>query len=619
MAITLAPDLATSVLEGAALRFTFLKEAGDPADFSIRWVITPAGYLPLTPGSSIASFTGTVDFTSSDSVYHFDLATTDASTGGSRRSFDIEFFVVDDTDSTGDSDTSIERVSRQIEDDDTPPENDHNLNNTGEADALVLGTLYDIPSAGGAGGRDTFYITQYLHGNVTISDISGPNTIVFDYGVEITNVFDVGVDDGQGGTFYTTVTFTLSTGAKVTMGLPSSENFYLFQIGGGEAKSYTDIREDFPAHIITNDRNAVSEDPFIVDSIADLPANLPETRPTDTINLVNGAVDDVTVLGGAFDIPSAGGAGGRDYLIISKYLTGNVTISDISGPNTIVFDYGVEITNVFDVGVDDGQGGTFYTTVTFTLSTGAKVTMGLPSSENFYLFQIGGGEAKSYTDIRDEFIDATVDDPFTVPLPDAGPPPPFTLPDTGTTYFRYDASAADAQDHGFYRFTQNTTPGLDDDPRDTAAALDDTDVTGGDDLIILDGAISRDFEAGDALTGGGGDDVYRLDLKTIGAGVTGPLTLHLKDLNGDNILHLIADDSATPNLITGVEYDALLKTLVLQITAPDGADAGDDRDAVAEVVLNAQNFDIYIGETLLGLDAGLALADLPDTVALEVV
>ena len=171
MAITLAPDLATSVLEGASLRFTFLKEASDPADFSIRWVITPAGILPLTLGSSISSFSGTVDYTSSDSVYHFDLETVKAATSaGLRRSFDIEFFVVDPSDSTGDSDTLIEKVSRQIEDDDTPPDLPFAVTGNNETNALVLGTLYDITGdneANGLGGDDAFYISQYLYSDVT--------------------------------------------------------------------------------------------------------------------------------------------------------------------------------------------------------------------------------------------------------------------------------------------------------------------------------------------------------------------------------------------------------------------------------------------------------------------
>ena len=51
---------------------------------------------------------------------------------------------------------------------------------------------------------------------------------------------------------------------------------YLFQIGGGEAKNYLDIRDEFV--------DATPDKPFIVDSIADLPANLPETRPTGTIS-----------------------------------------------------------------------------------------------------------------------------------------------------------------------------------------------------------------------------------------------------------------------------------------------------------------------------------------------
>ena len=72
-------------------------------------------------------------------------------------------------------------------------------------------------------------------------------------------------------------------------------------------------------------------------------------------------------------------------------------------------------------------------------------------------------------------------------------------------------------------------------------------------LIILDGEIDRDYASNQALTGGGGD-IFRLDLATIGDGkASGALTLNLRDFSGDNILHLIADGDAptsSPALIT---------------------------------------------------------------------
>ena len=655
MAITLAPDLATSVLEGDALRFTFLKEASDPAEFSIRWVITPAGYLPLSPDSSIESFTGTVDFTASDSTYHFDLETIKAATSaGLRRSFDIEFFVVDPADSTGASDTLIEKVSRQIEDSDAPPDLPHNLNSTEETNTLVLGTLYDIPEVNGGPGDDTFYITQYHYSDITLFDTAGINTIVLDYGVEITDVAEVNDDLSgtglsieqliqfgflpPGSTSFiviagVSVSFTLSTGATITLASPAGEN-YLFQIGDGEALSYYDVRDQFVG--------ATTDDPFIVDSIGDLPDSLPETRPTDTINVITSEVDDV-VTGGEYDIPEANGGPGQDYLIISKYLTSDVTLFDTAGINTIVLDYGVEITDVAEVNDDLSgtglsieqliqfgflpPGSTSFiviagVSVSFTLSTGAMmwctITLASPAGEN-YLFQIGGGEALNYYDVREQFVGATTDDPFIVPLPEAGPPPVFTLPDTGATYFRYDTSAADAQDHGFYRFTPNATASLDDDTRDNAKLVDTDPGYDVANLIILDGEIDRDYASNQALTGGGGDDIFRLDLATIGDGkASGALTLNLRDFSGDNILHLIADGDGA-NLITGIDYNAVTRLMTLTITAPDGADAGEDRDPVAEIVLNTLNFDIYVGETLVGADAGLTLDDLPATVALEVV
>ena len=429
------------------------------------------------------------------------------------------------------------------------------------------------------------------------------------------------------------VVFTLSTGATITVVGPAGDA-YRFQIGEGDALYYNQIREQFTG--VTGD------DPYIVDSIGDLPANLPETLPDDEIDLVVSGVDDVVVLGGEFNFADeANGLGGHDYFVISKYLSANMIIRDTANINTIVLDYGVEITDVTETTDDltstlSGIGLTieqlieaqalpkFSTSyivvneVEFTLSTGATINVAGPAGDA-YRFQIGEGDALYYNQIREQFVGASDISPFTVPLPEAGPPPEFTLPDTGTTYFRYDASAADTQDHGFYRFTADATASLDDDSHDLTPLITDSNVLDGSNLIILDGEIDRDYASNQALTGGGGDDVFRLDLATIGDGVTGPLTLHIRDLVGENILHLIADGDGD-NLITGVDYNALLRTLTLTITAPDGTEDQDtDRDDVAEIVLNAQNFGIYVGDTLLDLPSGLALDDLPATVALEVV
>ena len=139
----------------------------------------------------------------------------------------------------------------------------------------------------------------------------------------------------------------------------------------------------------------------------------------------------VVVLGGQYDIPNAYGGEGNDYFIISKYLTADVTIID-GGINTIVLDYGVEITgvnettrNFSDTGLTRQwmianrllPEGTTDETVAlrakFELSTGGTIEVVLPTALA-YQFQIGGGEAKHYLDIRDEFIDATADDPFIV-------------------------------------------------------------------------------------------------------------------------------------------------------------------------------------------------------------
>ncbi|MCE2518111.1 MAG: hypothetical protein J4F41_09895, partial [Alphaproteobacteria bacterium] len=65
------------------------------------------------------------------------------------------------------------------------------LSASGGDDQLVLGSSYVYRSAEGAAGDDTFIVTRYQVGDVTISDSNGEDIIKLDVGVVVTDVEEV--------------------------------------------------------------------------------------------------------------------------------------------------------------------------------------------------------------------------------------------------------------------------------------------------------------------------------------------------------------------------------------------------------------------------------------------
>ena len=116
-------------------------------------------------------------------------------------------------------------------------------------------------------------------------------------------------------------------------------------------------------------------------------------------------------LGSSSPLKSEGG-NGDDVYVISRYQTGDVTLSDGFDANIIKFDYGVEIASVVRGGFF-GEGD-----AELTLGTGGVVTWKFPNLDTNWKYQIGDGDALDWT----EFLTAiglsgstgTLSTPFTV-------------------------------------------------------------------------------------------------------------------------------------------------------------------------------------------------------------
>ncbi len=128
--------------------------------------------------------------------------------------------------------TSVPDISGNTEDAPT-----QRLVSTGEADVLGAGGDFSFTASGG-GGDDTYIITRFQHGDVSISDTFGTNLVKFDAGVTITDYSETSVSF-FGNVSILSVSLTLSTGAEVMIDAPLP---FSFQLGDGEVLSYADFK-----------------------------------------------------------------------------------------------------------------------------------------------------------------------------------------------------------------------------------------------------------------------------------------------------------------------------------------------------------------------------------------
>ncbi len=481
----------SSITEGDSLRILLTSTTAIPTGTMFRWEIIPQGLLPITFGADgdFMSRSGVETFTSTGGETEFTIPIPSVNNGRDAPPKDFAVRVyevkgVDDTDDTrsagDDDDVLIGSASATLMDDDSAVARRDNLSGDGNNNILELGGLQTV-TADGFRDDDLYVVSRFQYGDATIGDGFGTNTIRFAAGVEIINIAEDSTDvrddptlqnafgsgrpttqdlldnfiitDASEVITYNSVTYTLSTGGTVTIDAPATIVApaagetpavlrYLFQIGNGEAKGYLDFRDDIK---VTNPVNTngpgispTEDNPFVVGNYGAVPDSTPSTR--GRTDLAGEASDDVLTLSGEFQT-RADGLRGNDYFVISRYLSGAMTIDDGFGTNTIRFDDGVKITAVIEDTTDvrddptlqdeyragrpttqdlldnsiitDASEVITYNSVTYTLSTGGTVTIVSPTTIVVpatgetpavlrYLFQIGDGEAKSYLDFRDD-------------------------------------------------------------------------------------------------------------------------------------------------------------------------------------------------------------------------
>ena len=368
-----------SVLEGDTLNFQFSSDA-EITGLVIRWEIIPKGTLPIVIGSNgdFSAATGTKTFTDAGSTFDLDIETLENTRGGPDRDFTIRFYQVDESGTTGGSETLIGEYDFTVteDDEDTTGSISYSISGIGTANSLVFGSTSDGSAQGGNGG-DRYVITRFQGADINILDPFGDNVLIFDFGVEIVSARKIGRGAGRG-------EITLGTGAVITLNAPANWKYVL---GDGSEISWEDFLSQASSGYTVSSFNTTV---------------LGEGNTIETA-LSGSDGDDVFTFGG--DAPlSAYGGNGNDFYVVDRRLSENISFNDPFGDNVVKIDYGVTVTSARKVGRGSGE---------ITLNTGAVVTVRSPAD---WKYQIANGELISW----DDFL-TLVSSGYSVPYPNLGP------------------------------------------------------------------------------------------------------------------------------------------------------------------------------------------------------
>ena len=129
-------------------------------------------------------------------------------------------------------------------------------------DIMGLGSDFDLNVTGGL-GDDSFIITRFQTGDVSIKDVAGSSYIKFDRGVTIVSVyetvFDLGVRD------VTSVDLILSTGSTISIDAPTKLAFQ-YQFGDGVLLNYEDFASALSS-VVVSVAGDVSSDRYVVGGV----------------------------------------------------------------------------------------------------------------------------------------------------------------------------------------------------------------------------------------------------------------------------------------------------------------------------------------------------------------
>ncbi len=248
--------------------------------------------------------------------------------------------------------TSVPDISGNTEDAPT-----QRLVSTGEADVLGAGGDFSFTASGG-GGDDTYIITRFQHGDVSISDTFGTNLVKFDAGVTITDYSETSVSF-FGNVSILSVSLTLSTGAEVMIDAPLP---FSFQLGDGEVLSYADFKMVIGASG-TAGSSALAADYTV--TAPQVPTEEPEANNAPTVAAAIGSQTATEDTAFSLDISSvfadvdAGdtltySVSGASWLTLTGTTLSGTPLQEHVGTHTIT------------VTASDGNGGTV--TETFTLT-----------------------------------------------------------------------------------------------------------------------------------------------------------------------------------------------------------------------------------------------------------
>ena len=375
--------LGLTVTEGGVYSFTLTPKAALGSDTVIRWEIVPKGELPIS-SSDFSALSGVVNFASgATDAQTVTLTPSDDSVLEVLKHFEIRVYeVVGDRDDTTTETDDILIGSQDVTLSDDETGDYGSRERTGSGDKNVLGAASSEDTAyNGVVGNDTYIITRFQYGDVSISDSLGANLIKFDFDVEITDYSENSI---RGGRLVRGVTLTLSTGAEVDV---TSPNGFSFQLGDGEVLDYDAFKTAIGASGTAGTSSLLST--YTVTGSTTAPDVTGNAAVTGNRSITGTGDEDI--LGAANDFAlSLNGVVGDDAYIITRFQYGDVNISDSLGANLIKFDFGVELTDYSENSI---RGGRLVRGVTLTLSTGAEVDV---TSPNGFSFQLGDGEVLDY-------------------------------------------------------------------------------------------------------------------------------------------------------------------------------------------------------------------------------
>ena len=384
----------------ASYDFTINLDTAFSVATTIRWEIVPiAGAFPL---ALTAPVTGTVDFSTSDRSQ----TASPPITRNHKFPRDFEIRLYNNVDNT----LLHTSEAQSIAGDSAAVSGDWILNGGSDKNVIGLGFTDIVSMTTGGTDNDTFIITRFQYGDVTIDDLSADesdpddslNVIKFDYGVSIT-----GYEELSGVVFgvrsYSLVKLTLETGAVLTIQAPNGR--YSYQLGDGAMLNYLEFKAAIGVTPTTasasanlSPKNSAYADElnsaYTIDSLTSAPILSREPDELDTsLEMSGGISEDIFTLARDTKLSVTGGTS-NDVFVVSRFQSGNATIDDLNGnENLIKFDYNVSIT-----GYEESSGVVFgtrsYSLVRLTLETEAVLTIQAPNGR--YNYQLGDGEVLDY-------------------------------------------------------------------------------------------------------------------------------------------------------------------------------------------------------------------------------